>query len=143
MDRDAGPRRPGNLVRLDAASREPEAASAGLTTREALEALARDGPNESAAPAGTGWLAEIVRAISNPLLLLLMALAVLAAAVGERVDAGIIAVMVLLSAALTLFHGHRSEEAVRILQSTLPRRRPCSSTVCGGKPSGLSSSSGT
>jgi len=74
----------------------------GLTTHEAATRLDRFGPNEPAETQKHSFLSDILKVFKNPLVLILVLAAIASAFLGEAVDAGIIATVVLLSAAIDL-----------------------------------------
>jgi Mg2+-importing ATPase len=94
---------------------------AGLSTTEARQRLAQYGPNEPVSSRRTSGLLQIVFLFINPLAIILLIASGISAAVGEVLNASIIAVMVLLSAALNFFQTYRSQRAVeRIRQEVAP-----------------------
>ncbi len=84
----------------------------GLTTEEALERLERYGPNDPTQLKARSLLSEALSLFSNPLVLILLVASGVAASVGEIVNATIIAVIVLLSAAINFFQTYRSRRAI-------------------------------
>ena len=98
----------------------------GLSSAEARARLARDGPNELAPARTLNATRELLHSLANPLMLILLGASVLAAAVGEPVDASIIVVTVLLGAALDAFQTIRSTSAVeRLRHSVVPTATVC------------------
>ena len=99
----------------------PPVEMSGLSSAEARARLAQHGPNELARTKRTSALRELVRGLSSPLMLILLAASALAASVGEVTDASIIAITLLLGAALDAFQTSRSTAAVeRLRQSVIP-----------------------
>jgi len=92
----------------------PEAA--GLSGAQAAARLQQFGSNEVAATERLSIPRQLVRGLSSPLTLILLAASVLAASVGERTDAIIIGVTVLLGALLDAFQTFRSHSALERLQ---------------------------
>ena len=93
----------------------------GLTSREARQRLAEFGPNEPVSSRRTSGLTQILFLFINPLAIILLIASGISAAVGEVLNASIIALMVLLSAALNFFQTYRSQRAVeRIRQEVAP-----------------------
>jgi P-type Mg2+ transporter len=93
--------------------------SAGLRTVDADARLVHYGPNEPApAPRRTLWH-DIARPLASPIVLILLAASGVAAIAGQPVDAGIIVVMVILSAALNFVQTWRSGRAAEALRSTV------------------------
>src|SRR5258708_255099 len=98
----------GNLAMSPNAA-ETRATIAGLTAQEAEARLDKFGPNEPAATQQHSIISELLHEFTNPLVLILITAAVASAFLGERVDAGIIGVIVLLSAAIDLSQTYRSQ----------------------------------
>jgi len=84
----------------------------GLTTDDAAARLDRYGPNEPAAAQHHSFFSDLVHVFANPLVLILVIAAIASASLGDKVDAGIIGVIVLLSSALDLSQTYRSQRAV-------------------------------
>ena len=95
---------------------ETRATVVGLTEQEVEARLAEFGPNEPAAAKHQSFLADLLREFTNPLVLILIIAAVASAFLGEKVDAGIIGVIVLLSAAIDLSQAYRSQRAIEQLR---------------------------
>src|SRR5271166_1970220 len=95
---------------------EAGAAVAGLTAEEAEARLEKFGPNEPAAARHHSFLSDLWHVFRNPLVLILVLAAVASAFLGQAVDAGIIATVVLLSAVIDLVQTHRSQKAVEQLR---------------------------
>jgi Mg2+-importing ATPase len=96
-------------------------ADAGLSTAEARQRLAQYGPNEPVSSRRTSGLVQILFLFINPLAIILLIASGISAAVGQVLNASIIALMVLLSAALNFFQTYRSQRAVeRIRQEVAP-----------------------
>lgn len=94
---------------------------AGLTSEEARLRFSQYGPNEPVSPRRTSGLVQIFVLFLNPLAIVLLLASAISAAVGEVVNAAIIAMMVLLSAALNFFQTYRSQRAVeRIRKEVAP-----------------------
>lgn len=93
----------------------------GLTSEEARRKLAQVGPNEPVSARRTSGLLQILFLLLNPLAIILLVASAISAAVGEVLNASIIALMVLLSAALNFFQTYRSQRAVeRIRKEVAP-----------------------
>jgi Mg2+-importing ATPase len=88
----------------------------GLSGEEAQRRLSESGPNEPAPVGGNGGLSELLRGFANPLVVILLVASVVSAALGELVNASIIATMVLFSLALNFIQTYRSHRAVRLLR---------------------------
>src|ERR1700674_154831 len=96
-------------------------AGAGLSTTEARLRLIEYGPNEPVSSRRTSGLVQILFLFINPLAIILLVASAISAAVGEVLNASIIALMVLLSAALNIFQTYRSQRAVeRIRKEVAP-----------------------
>src|SRR5713226_3540949 len=87
-------------------------ASAGLSTTEARLRLSKIGPNEPVSARRTSGLAQVLFLFVNPLVIILLIASAISAAVGEVLNAFIIALMVLLSVALNFIQTYRSQRAV-------------------------------
>ncbi len=98
---------------IDAKPAEPF----GLTAREAESRLRQFGPNEPAQANQGSFLFDLWHALANPLVVILMIAAIVSAFLGEKVDATIIAVIVLLSTAINLGQSYRSQNAVEKLRA--------------------------
>jgi Mg2+-importing ATPase len=90
----------------------------GLTEEEARRRLQVVGPNALRSH-GARPLAVLLRQLRNPLLLLLLAAALVSVFVGEGTDAAIIFCISALSIGLGFFNEYRSERAVEALHSQL------------------------
>ena len=88
----------------------------GLTEQEAAARLDQFGPNEPAATRHHSVLLDLLHPFMNPLVLILVIAAVASAFLGDRVDAGIIGVIVLLSAAIDFAQTYRSQRAIEQLR---------------------------
>jgi Mg2+-importing ATPase len=96
-------------------------AGAGLSTTEARLRLSKIGPNEPVSSRRTSGLAQILFLFVNPLVIILLVASAISAAVGEVLNASIIALMVLLSVALNFIQTYRSQRAVeRIRKQVAP-----------------------
>src|ERR1051325_11349834 len=72
----------------------------GLSSREAQRRMTEFGPNDPARARRSVGIVELLRFFANPLVIILLIAAMISALVGERLNAGIIATIVLLSVAL-------------------------------------------
>ena len=109
---------------------ETPVAITGLTPQEAQARLDQFGPNEPAATQHHSFLSDLVHAFTNPLALILVIAAVVSAFLGDKVDAGIIGVIVLLSAAIDFAQSYRSQRAVEQLRD---RVAPTATVLRGGE----------
>ena len=89
------------------------ASGGGLTSAVAAERLRTDGPNEIEERGRRTRLSILVGQLASPLVLLLIVACVVAIIAGDEVDAGIILVIVVLSAAIGFVQEARSEEPWR------------------------------
>jgi len=97
---------------------EPEVAR-GLTSAVAVERLRVEGPNKIEEHGGRSLAAILFGQVASPLVVLLIAASVVAIVVRDQVDASIILVIVVLSAALGFVQEARSEGAVAALRARL------------------------
>jgi len=109
---------------------QTQSALSGLTPQEAEARLAQFGPNEPAATKHHSFLFNFLHAFSNPLVLILVIAAILSVFMGQAVDAGIIGVIVLLSAAIDVAQTYRSQQAMERLRD---RVAPSASVLRGGE----------
>jgi len=91
----------------------------GLTSAEAAERLRAEGPNVLGKSHRRGLLAIAASQFASPLVLLLVAASFVSVAVGDVTQAGIILVIIAMSAALGFGQEARSEAAVAALQARL------------------------
>ena len=97
------------------------ATAAGLTSEQARQRLLKFGANDPVSSSRTSGLTQILFLFINPLAIILLIASGISAAVGEVLNASIIALMVLLSAALNFFQTYRSQRAVeRIREEVAP-----------------------
>jgi Ca2+-transporting ATPase len=94
----------------------------GLSRREAAERLARLGPNRLARAARPRYAAIVVRQFADPLVGLLVAAAAVSFAIGDRIEGGAIAAIVLLNAGLGFVQEAGAERAVLALRGALEQR---------------------
>lgn len=89
----------------------------GLTTREALLRLATYGRNELITSKRHYAFSQLLNQFKNPLILILLAAAVLSAFFGEPISASIIIVTVLVSVIVDFANSYKSEKAVEALKN--------------------------
>jgi Mg2+-importing ATPase len=94
----------------------PAASPQGLTAREAQARLAKFGPNEPAQTQNLMGVVQVLRFFFNPLVVILLVASGAAALLGEKVDAAIIAVIVLVSGAINFVQTYHSQRAVEKLR---------------------------
>jgi Mg2+-importing ATPase len=88
----------------------------GLTAQEAEARLEQFGSNEPAAAQRHSFSSDVLHAFMSPLVLILVIAAVASAFLGDRVDALIIGVIVLLSTVIDISQTYRSARAVEQLR---------------------------
>lgn len=94
----------------------PDTGFSGLTSKEAEEGLSRFGPNDPT-PVRHGALAfELLTLFVNPLVIILLIASIASAILGQRVDAGIIVVVVLLGITINFVQTYRSQRAIERLR---------------------------
>src|SRR5262249_44364856 len=89
---------------------------AGLTTAEARARLDQYGPNEPVPRHGWSFFGELLSFFSNPLVLILLLAAAASLLLGQRTDAIIVFVMVLISVAINFTQTYRSQVAAEQLR---------------------------
>jgi len=95
--------------------------ASGLTTGEAIARFSRFGPNEPVVARRKAGITQLLLLFANPLAIILLVASAISAALGEVLNASIIALMVLLSAGLNFFQTYRSQRAVdRIRKEVAP-----------------------
>jgi Mg2+-importing ATPase len=124
----------------------PSGTAAGLTGEVARQRLLEFGANDPVSSRRTSGLTQILFLFINPLAIILLIASGISAAVGEVLNASIIALMVLLSAALNFFQTYRSQRAVERIRkevalaanvlrngnwTTIPRRELVPGDVIG------------
>jgi P-type Mg2+ transporter len=91
----------------------------GLSAAEAAERLRREGPNVIGSNGRRTLLAILIAQVASPLVLILLVASLVSLVVGDPVTAGIIAAIIVMSAALGFVQEARSETAVAALQARL------------------------
>jgi len=91
----------------------------GLSAAEAVTRLARFGPNE--VPTGQRFflVRTLLGFLANPLVVILLVASLISGLVGETFNAGLIALMVVLSVGLDFFQVYRSQQAASKLQALI------------------------
>ena len=92
-------------------------AAAGLGSQEAETRLGRYGPNDPAATKRSSPITDLLHMFVSPLTLILLLAAVASGFLGDRIDAGIICAIVLLSAVIDFNQTWRSQSAIDQLQN--------------------------
>ncbi len=93
----------------------------GLDADAAARRLARSGPNALRRRGAARWR-ELVHPFTSPIVLLLVAATLIAAAVGDVADAAIILAIVLLSGILGFVQEHRASSAIAALLASVGAR---------------------
>ena len=96
---------------------QPPVAITGLTAQQAEARLDLIGPNEPAAAQHHSIFVDLLHGLVNPLVLILVIAAAASAFLGDKIDAGIIGVIVLLSTAIDFSQTYRSQQAVEKLRA--------------------------
>ena len=91
--------------------------AAGLSKHEAQQRLQQFGPNAIGTPARRAAWARFLTLLASPLSLLLLALALADALIGDRWGATMVAIMVVLSTLLAFVQEHRSSRAAERLRA--------------------------
>ena len=102
----------------------------GLTVEEAEARLNQFGPNEPAATKHHSFLSDLLHAFASPLVLILVMAATASAFLGDKIDAGIIGAIVLISIVIDLTQTYRSQRAVEQLRD---RVAPTASVLRSGE----------
>lgn len=95
------------------------ASESGLTEAQALARLRAAGPNRVAVVGRRPWLVELLARFRNPLVLLLLAAATIAAFAGDARSAVIIAVVIAASVVLDFVQEYRAERAIERLRESV------------------------
>lgn len=90
----------------------------GLTSEEARARLSLHGPNAINGRRQSA-LAQFLQQFGNPLVLILLVTSVIAAALGDAIDATIITLIVMIGAVITFIQTYRSENAVERLRTQI------------------------
>jgi Mg2+-importing ATPase len=106
------------LVPIGQAMRELASRREGLTSAEAAERLARDGPNVNETRRQS-LIAKIARRVAEPLVAILLISAAISGATGDWQSFVIIVLIVALSIVLDVFQEHKAESAIAALQRSI------------------------
>jgi len=94
----------------------PYHALIGLTSEQARELLSEHGPNDPT-PVARGAIAqELLHLFLNPLVVILLLAAAISGVLGQRADAGIIFVLVILGISVNFAQTYRSQRAIQRLR---------------------------
>jgi P-type Mg2+ transporter len=91
----------------------------GLTSAEAAQRLAENGPNEPAPVRRLSAVTQLFRLFANPLVVILLVASAIAASLGQTVDASIIVTMVALGVSINFWQSFRSQQAAERLRSSV------------------------
>ena len=94
-----------------------ESSEQGLTSEEARKRQDKYGPNDTTGLSHTSPVVQFLRLFLNPLVAILIVASVVSAILGDRVNASIIIVIVLLSNILNFVQTYRSQNAVEKLRA--------------------------
>jgi len=108
-----------DLFWLQAQTPSDAMAHSGLSSDEALRRLASDGPNVVEQTAKVRLVRKILRRLAEPLVLILIAAAIISAATGDRASLMIILVIVTFSIALEVWQEHGAEKAAEALRNSI------------------------
>jgi Mg2+-importing ATPase len=88
----------------------------GLTSQEAEERLSQYGPNDPTPVRRGALVYELLILFLNPLVVILLIVSVVSSILGQRVDAGIIFLIVVLGVAINFVQTYRSQRAIEKLR---------------------------
>ena len=88
----------------------------GLTSQEAQARLEKYGPNELQEKKGKSFFAKLIDQLLDPMVIILLAAAILSAFSGDKIETVIILAIVVLNAGLSLFQEGKAEDSVKALQ---------------------------
>ncbi|WP_430415605.1 cation-translocating P-type ATPase [Parasphingorhabdus sp.] len=94
----------------------------GLTSQEAGMRLADDGPNIISVQRKQGIASLIIGQFKDAMIIVLMVAAVVAAIAGQPRDAAMIAAILIINAAIGVFHELRARQAIDALKQLMPNR---------------------
>src|SRR5579864_2268720 len=104
------------LVQSQESKASAENALVGLTSQEAQKRLSQYGPNDPTPVRRDALVQELLILFVNPLVIILLVAAIASSMLGQRVDAGIIIVMVLLGVSINFVQTYRSQRAIERLR---------------------------
>ncbi len=91
----------------------------GLSMREAKRRLSETGANELTTTYNSAGIKQLLFLFLNPLIIILLIASLISAVLGDRINAGIIVVMVLLGIILNFVQTYRSQRAVERLRAVV------------------------
>lgn len=101
---------------------DPLASGRGLTAPEAAVRRTRYDANDIVAPAAGAWRSLLANTAQDPMLWFLLGTSARYAAIGDRMEAGLLAAAVLPIAAMDAYLHHRTSASTAGLQSRLAAR---------------------
>src|SRR5947199_2025519 len=104
---------------IDSLFEELRASHQGLTATEARRRLGEVGPNEPTRAPRTAGLVQILLLLANPLVVIFLIASLASALLGERVNASIIVLMVVLSILLNFVQTYRSHRVAERLRDAV------------------------
>lgn len=119
-DADGAPPAGWHALGLAAACRRLACGADGLTGAEAARRLARHGPNRLPEPPRRGLGRIVLAQIASPLILLLLAAAAVATALGDVKDAAFIALVLVINTAIGTAQEARAEASAAALRHAIP-----------------------
>ena len=90
----------------------PVLSPTGFSSQEAAERLAKYGPNDPAPTRRGAFAIELLSLFLNPLVIILLVASAVSAVLGQKIDAGIIVVLVLLGIIINFVQTFRSQRAI-------------------------------
>ncbi len=108
----------------------------GLSEAEAKKRLEKYGPNKLPEGKGISRLKILLHQFTSPLIYILLVAAIVTAILGEYIDTGVIAAILILNAIIGYFQEHKAEASVRALKSMVV---PKAKVVRGGKEKEINS----
>src|SRR5713101_6134485 len=106
----------------------------GLSAAEAARRLAEYGPNEPAPVRRLSAVVQLFHLFANPLVIILLVASVIAASLGQQVDALIIVTMVVLGVSINFWQSYRSQQAADRLRASV---NPTATVLREGKWQGI------
>lgn len=116
---DTRPLPPWHAMPIEDALARLDASDSGLAAADAAERLRREGANSLTAAPGRSAFARLASQFANLLILVLIAAAAIAAAVGDLKDAGVILLVVIVNAVIGYVQEGRAERALAAISSML------------------------
>ncbi|HSP80939.1 MAG TPA: cation-transporting P-type ATPase, partial [Myxococcaceae bacterium] len=116
--------RPWHALPAEKVEAELGSGSPGLTRATAAARLAQYGPNQLAEAPPTSVLVLLLHQFKSPLIYILLAAGVVTLALGEYIDAGVIAAILVINAIIGFTQERQAEGSVRALMKLVsPRAR--------------------